>query len=367
MRREAIEALFHRSLFDLRTPFMRIPLVLSRRFWAFALEQTDDPLIGLAAGRRFVSTATNGLTYLFDVAVSLESACDYFVRFFPFFNGHLGAQIVRDGDVQSNCVCSTLAACKRAHRLPITSSSACAACCGANFSPVAWDVIRCRRVDLAFADAVKQYESACVRQCMARKSTRRFSLIRTCSSAALTPGNHGLEQTLVELLEQTRSNSESTLLEQVSDYLIEDLAKCQLEAVLQRSALGRAHGGTALEGAGLEFFSSCWMSIAAAGRRTCCRRGNWSWWRFLIGWVTAMCRVSTGRVCGGWGVRRGCIGLGGSRFRAQDLGCLDWRLRRHHKTHCPTATLDPTSPGVTMVFRSICFHSGLAPSRALKR
>ena len=75
--RDSIEDLFRRSLFELRTPFMRIPLFMSRRFWAFALEQTGDPLIGLAAGRRFVSTATNGLTYLFDVADSLDSACPH--------------------------------------------------------------------------------------------------------------------------------------------------------------------------------------------------------------------------------------------------------------------------------------------------
>ncbi len=47
--RDSIEGLFRRSLFELRTPFMRIPLFMSRRFWAFALEQTGDPLIGLAA------------------------------------------------------------------------------------------------------------------------------------------------------------------------------------------------------------------------------------------------------------------------------------------------------------------------------
>jgi hypothetical protein len=60
--KETLEVLFRRSMFEMRVPFMRIPLFLSRRFWAFALEQTGDPLIGLAAGRRFVSTTTNGLT-----------------------------------------------------------------------------------------------------------------------------------------------------------------------------------------------------------------------------------------------------------------------------------------------------------------
>ena len=95
--RDSIEDLFRRSLFELRTPFLRVPLLLSRRFWTLALAETADPLIGLAAGRRFVSTATNGLTYLFDVAASLDSACAFFVEYFPFFNGHFQAQIVRGG------------------------------------------------------------------------------------------------------------------------------------------------------------------------------------------------------------------------------------------------------------------------------
>ncbi|MNN29221.1 HTH-type transcriptional regulator VirS [compost metagenome] len=62
---------------------------------------------------------------------------------------------------------------------------------------------------------------------------------------ALTPGNHELEQTLVELLEQTRRNSEPTLLEQVSDYLIADLADanwqqfCAAHHLLERTAARR--------------------------------------------------------------------------------------------------------------------------------
>ena len=38
-----------------------------------------------------------------------------------------------------------------------------------------------------------------------------------------------------------------------------------------------------------------------------------------------------------------------------------------HKSHCPAATLAGACDGVTMLPRSICFHSGLAPNRALKR
>ncbi|MNO93476.1 HTH-type transcriptional regulator VirS [compost metagenome] len=62
---------------------------------------------------------------------------------------------------------------------------------------------------------------------------------------ALTPGNHELEQTLVELLEQTRRNSEPTLLEQVSDHLIADLANsnwqqfCAAQHLIERTAARR--------------------------------------------------------------------------------------------------------------------------------
>lgn len=61
----------------------------------------------------------------------------------------------------------------------------------------------------------------------------------------LTPGNPALETTLVDLLEQTRRHSESTLLGQLSDYLIEDLASadwqqfCATQHVLERTAARR--------------------------------------------------------------------------------------------------------------------------------
>jgi len=241
--REAIEAQFHRSLFDLRTPFMRIPLMLSRRFWAFAQAQTNDPLFGLAAGRRFVSTATNGLTYLFDIAVSLESACAYFVRFFPFFNGHFQAQIVREnGEVQLRLIESgslraapatadyiLISLCSMVRRKLLAS--------GLGRDPVLG-------VQLT-APGSEEHARAFRAPVQGSRQYLAIHLDPQLFIAPLTPGSQALEQTLVELLEQTRRNSEATLLEQLSDYLIEDLATadwkqfCADRHLLERTAARR--------------------------------------------------------------------------------------------------------------------------------
>lgn len=244
--RDTIESLFRRSLFELRTPFMRIPLFLSRRFWALALEQTGDPLIGLAAGRRFVSTATNGLTYLFDAAASLESACDYFEQFFPFFNGHFQAQIVRgDGSVELRLIdCGSVKAsaatadyilislCSMLRRKFLAS--------GLERDPILG--VGLDRTRTASPQDHEQAFRAPVQWGQAQHCIRLDPLLFV---AALTPDNHELEQTLVALLEQTRRNSEPTLLEQVSDHLIADLAGaswqrfCAEHHLLERTAARR--------------------------------------------------------------------------------------------------------------------------------
>ncbi|MBV6821704.1 AraC family transcriptional regulator ligand-binding domain-containing protein [Pseudomonas sp. PD9R] len=244
--REKIEGLLRRSLFELRTPFMRVPLFLSRSFWAFALEETQDPMIGLTAGRRFVSTATNGLTYLFDVAASLETACDFFERFFPFFSGHFEARIVRHekgvelrlldcGGVRASAPIADyilISLCSMLRRKFLAS--------GLEKDPILG-------VDLAFAcpaspENHEQAFRAAVRWGVAQHSIHLDSQLFVI---ALTPGNHELEQTLVALLEQTRRNSEPTLLEQVSDHLIADLAGanwqqfCAGHHLLERTAARR--------------------------------------------------------------------------------------------------------------------------------
>lgn len=244
--RDRIETLFRRSLYELRAPFMRVPLFLSRRFWTFALEHTGDPLIGVAAGRRFVSTATNGLTYLFDVAASLENACEYFVRFFPFFNGHFQARIVRaensvelrlldSGSVKALAPTADyilISLCSMLRRKFLASGLARDPILGVDL------VGACSSNPLDYEQAFR----APVRWLQAQHS---IHLDPQLFITALTPGNQGLEQTLVELLEQTRRNSEPTLLEQVSDHLITDLADsnwqqfCASQHLIERTAARR--------------------------------------------------------------------------------------------------------------------------------
>ena len=244
--RSAIEGLFGRSLFELRTPFMRIPLFLSRRFWAFALEQTGDRSIGLSAGRRFVSTATNGLTYLFDVAPSLQSACAYFERFFPFFNGHFRTQIVRhDGAVELRFV-----DCGSVKSSPATTDYILVSVCsmlrrkflasGVERDPIIG--INLARPPAADCHAHEQALRAPVHWARPFNSVQLDVQLFVVS---LTPGNHELEQTLVDLLIETQRHSEPTLLEQVSDYLIADIANahwqqfCTEQHKLERTAARR--------------------------------------------------------------------------------------------------------------------------------
>ncbi|QXI18802.1 AraC family transcriptional regulator [Pseudomonas hamedanensis] len=239
----SIEAQLHRSLFDLRTPFMRIPLVQSRRFWAFAVEYSADPLVGLAAGQRFVSTATNGLTYLFDVAVSLDRACAFFVEFFPFFNGHFTAQVVRDdGGVALRLLeVGTLRApaalidyilvslCNLLRRKLLAS--------GLGRDPV---------LGVALVSAGSAEHERVFRTPVSGGQVHpTIHLDPQLFTVPLTPGNQALETTLVDLLEQTRRHSEATLLEQLSDYLIADLATadwkqfCTTRHLLERTAARR--------------------------------------------------------------------------------------------------------------------------------
>jgi AraC-like DNA-binding protein len=244
--RERIEALFRRSLFELRTPFMRVPLFLSRRFWAFAQQETGDPSIGLAAGRRFVSTATNGLTYLFDVAASLDSACQYFVRFFPFFNGHFEARIVRD----EHTVHLQLLDCGSIRAAAPTADYILISLCSMlrrKFLASGLERDPILGVDLIAAcpNNPDQHEQAFRVPVRWGAPQHAVRLDPELFVTALTPGNHELEQTLIDLLEQTRRNSEPTLLEQVSDHLIGDLAHanwqqfCTVRHLLERTATRR--------------------------------------------------------------------------------------------------------------------------------
>ncbi|WP_166359558.1 AraC family transcriptional regulator [Pseudomonas akapageensis] len=244
--RERIEAVFRRSLYELRTPFMRVPLLLSRRFWALA-QQSNDPLIGLAAGRRFLSTSTNGLTYLFDVAASLESACRYFVRFFPFFNGHFHAEVVRvDEGVELRLHdCGSLKAtpamtdyilislCSMLRRKLLAS--------GLEQDPI-------EAIGLTFPRPAEHqaYVQAFRAPVLWQQPCHVIRLRPALFVQPLTPGNHMLEQTLVELLETTRRNSETTLLDLVCNHLVAQLANnarwedfCAAQHMLERTAARR--------------------------------------------------------------------------------------------------------------------------------
>ncbi|WP_262137520.1 AraC family transcriptional regulator [Pseudomonas sp. Marseille-Q5117] len=232
-----------RSLFDLRTPFSRMPLLMSRRFWAFAVEQSGDPLIGLAAGERFVSTATNGLTYLFDVAVSLERACEFFAEYFAFFNGHFRVQILReDGGVTLRLVEAGSLGAPAA----LTDYILVSLCSLVRRKLLASGVNRDPVLGVALVSASREEHVSALRTPVsAEQSCAAIHLDPQLFVMPLTPGNPGLETTLVDLLEQTRRHSESTLLGQLSDFLIEDLASadwqqfCATQHVLERTAARR--------------------------------------------------------------------------------------------------------------------------------
>jgi AraC-like DNA-binding protein len=239
----AIEAQLRRSLSDLRTPFMRMPLLMSRRFWAFAVEQSADPSIGLAAGERFVSTATNGLTYLFDVAVSLQRACEFFAEYCAFFNGHLRMEIMREHREVTLRLLETGSLGAPAALTDYILVSLCGLmrrkllASGLKADPV---------LGVALVSASReQHETAFRAPVSAEQSCAAIHLDPQLFVMPLTPGNPALESTLIDLLEQTRRHSEPTLLEQLSDYLIEDLAAahwqqfCATRHVLERTAARR--------------------------------------------------------------------------------------------------------------------------------
>jgi AraC-like DNA-binding protein len=244
---ERIEAVFRRSLFELRTPFLRVPLVLSRRFWEMAAAETGDAAIGLAAGRRFLSTLTNGLTYLFDAATSLSSACAYFNRYFPFFNGHFRAEIhigaeavelrlLDSGSLRASAQTThyiLIGICSLVRRKLLAS--------GLARDPVL--AVHLTQPRPADAEACEQHFRASVRW---GQPYPALLLDPALFVHPLTPGNHELERTLESLLQQAEANSEPTLLEQLCDYLVSDLAAgaslqgfCQSRHLLERTAARR--------------------------------------------------------------------------------------------------------------------------------
>ncbi|QGW77046.1 helix-turn-helix domain-containing protein [Pseudomonas alkylphenolica] len=242
-----IEGVFRRSLFELRTPFLRVPLVLSRRFWSLALAQTGDPLIGLTAGRRFVSTATNGLTYLFDVAASLDSACAFFVEYFPFFNGHFRARIEHSERQVTLRLedCGSLKA-----SAPITDYMLTSICSLLRRKLLASGLEQDPIIAIELAHPAPA-DSGAHRQAWRAPVSwghgeHGIHLDPQLFKQTLTPGNQALEQMLVDLLQETRHNSQATLLELASDHLAVHLADserwpmfCSRQHLLERTAARR--------------------------------------------------------------------------------------------------------------------------------
>lgn len=244
---ELIEAVFRRSLFEMRTPFLRVPLVLSRRFWTLALSESSDPFVGLTAGRRFVSTATNGLTYLFDAAASLDSACAYFVEYFPFFNGHFRARIERSDGQVSLCLedCGSLKA-----TAPITDYMLTSLCSLLRRKLLASGLEQDPILAIELAHPAPADISVHPHAWRAPVSwghvEHGIRLDPKLFEQALTPGNQALELMLVELLQQTQRNSQPTLLELASDHLAVSLADsnrwpafCSRQHLLERTAARR--------------------------------------------------------------------------------------------------------------------------------
>lgn len=245
--RERIEAVFHRSLFELRTPFMRVPLVLSRRFWELALAHTQDPAIGLAAGRNFLSTLTNGLTYLFDAAASLQSACDYFVEHFSFFNGHFRAEVVRS----ERGIELRLHDCGSLRAIPaITDYTLIGICSMLRRKLLASGLEQDPIIAVLLAHPAPgtpcEHAQALRTEVCWEQPYHAIRLDPQLFTRPLTPGNHQLEQTLVDLLRLAQSNCEATLLEQVCDQLVMDLPSgaglqrfCDSHHLLERTAARR--------------------------------------------------------------------------------------------------------------------------------
>lgn len=170
----------------------------------------------------------------------------YFERFFPFFNGHFRAQIVRQNEtVELRFVdCGSLNS-----STPITDYILVSVCSMVRRKFLASGVARDPIIGIGLSRApaadAHDYEQAFRTQVQWSQSFETIQLDSQLFVAALTPGNQELEKTLVDLLIQTQLNSEPTLLEQLGDYLIEDLSNanwqhfCTRHRLLERTAARR--------------------------------------------------------------------------------------------------------------------------------
>ncbi|MBB4861885.1 AraC-like DNA-binding protein [Pseudomonas nitritireducens] len=245
-----LEACFRRSLLELRTPLVRVPLFLSRRFWDLAEQASGEAAIGLLAGKRFASTLTNGLTYQFDVAPTLESACRYFCEYFPYFNGSLRADL-RENEGEVALVLSeqgallsgrqsreytVLGICSLLRRKLLAS--------GIDQDPLLG-------IDLPGpAPATAQVHEQALRVPLTWGAPEVvLHLAPELFRHPLSPANAELEGTLVALLDQARSQTQSTLLDEAADYIARELPQgasfqsfCEGRHLTERTAARRLLG-----------------------------------------------------------------------------------------------------------------------------
>lgn len=249
-----LEDCMRRSLRELRTPLVRMPLFLSRRFWELAEQASGAATIGLLAGRRFVSTLTNGLTYLFDVAPTVEAACRYFVEYFPYFNGSMRIEL----RLRDDCItlvlseCGTLLSGRQSRDYTLVGI-----CDLLRRKLLASGILQdpLLRIELpgpapANADLHEQILRTPV--CWPGDTDEIVLQIRPeLYRRALSPENPKLEATLIGIVEQACRQTQRTLLDDAADYIAWTLAEgasfhsfCEKHHLTERTAARRllSHG-----------------------------------------------------------------------------------------------------------------------------
>lgn len=242
-----LEAGFRRTLLELRTPLVRVPLFLSRRFWDLAEQASGEAAIGLLAGKRFASTLTNGLTYLFDVAPTLESACTYFCAYFPYFNGSLRAQL-REVDGQVALVLSEQGALLSGRQSREYTVVGICSLLRRKLLASGIDQDPLLRIELPGNEPSnpQAYEQTLRAPLSWHASDVVLHLAPELFRHPLSPANAELEGVLVGLLDQAREQTRSTLLDEAADYIARELPQgasfqsfCERRHLTERTAARR--------------------------------------------------------------------------------------------------------------------------------
>ncbi|MCP1649796.1 helix-turn-helix domain-containing protein [Pseudomonas nitroreducens] len=244
-----LEACMRRPLLELRTPLVRVPLFLSRRFWDLAERASGETAIGLLAGKRFVSTLTNGLTYLFDVAPTLEAACTYFAEYFPYFNGSLRVELRAQGEqvalVLSECGAllsgrqsreyTVVGICSLLRRKLLASG-------------VAQDALLGIQLPGHAPAHTELYAQALRAPLHWRSDTTEvvLHLQPALFRQPLSPANPELEAILVGIVEAARGQTQRTLLDEATEHIASTLAEgasfqsfCRTRHLTERTAARR--------------------------------------------------------------------------------------------------------------------------------